>query len=118
MVPPRLAPDSGFILGVGGMFDVRTVSPPGIALIAAFALIYTGISMNQPSMVMAGWVFLAVAVFLQLAYLFLRNWKPRVYAERRPGTFRRALFQLLVDGLPDTSDSTDVSIPELIFDSD
>jgi hypothetical protein len=100
------------------MFDVRTVSPPGIALVAAFALIYTGISTSHPEMVMAGWVFLGVAVFLQLAYLFLRNWKPHVYAERRPGSIRRALFQLLVDGLPEVPEGSTVLSPDLLFDSD
>ncbi len=100
------------------MFDIRTVSPPGIALVAAFTLIYTGISTGHPEMVMAGWVFLGVGVFLQLAYLFLRNWKPRVYAERHQGRFRRSLFQLLVEGLPRNSDGSEVMIPELMFDSD
>ena len=100
------------------MFDVRTVSPPGIALVAAFTLIYTGISTGHPEMVMAGWVFLAVAVFLQMAYLFLRNWKPRVYAERRPGRFHRTLFQLLVDGLPENIEGSEVLLPEVMFDSD
>ncbi len=99
------------------MFDIRTVSPPGIALVAAFALIYAGISMNHPDMVMAGWVFLGVAVLLQLAYLALRNWKPGVHSERRPGPIRRALFQLLVDDLPDLSDAPDTSF-KLLFDSD
>ncbi len=100
------------------MFDIRTVSPPGIALVAAFALIYTGISTSHPEMVMAGWIFLAVAVFLQLAYLFLRNWRPHLYGERRPGRFRRTLFQLLVDGLPEASEGSEVLIPEVRFDSD
>jgi len=100
------------------MFDVRTVSPPGIALVAAFALIYVGISTSHSEMVMAGWVFLGVGVFLQLAYLLLRNWKPHIYAERRPGRFRRSLFQLLVDGLPENSEGSEGLIPELRFDSD
>ncbi len=100
------------------MFDVRTVSPPGIALVAAFALIYTGISTSHPEMVMAGWVFLGVAVFLQLAYLFLRNWKPHVYADTRPGRFHRTLFQLLVDGLPEVPEGSEMLSPELLFDSD
>lgn len=100
------------------MFDVRTVSPPGIALVAAFALIYTGISTNQPTMIMAGWVFLGVAIFLQLAYLFLRNWKPHIYAERRPSGVRRALFQLLVDGLPENPEPLETGIPEILLDSD
>ncbi len=100
------------------MFDIRTVSPPGIALVAAFALIYTGISTSHPEMVMAGWIFLAVGVLLQLAYLFLRNWRPHLYAERRPGRFRRTLFQLLVDGLPQDSEGSEVLIPEVRFDSD
>ena len=103
---------------VAGMFDVRTVSPPGIALVAAFALIYTGISTSHPEMVMAGWVFLGIAVCLQLAYLFLRNWKPHIYAERHPGRFRRSLFQLLVDGLPENPEGSELSIPEIGFDSD
>ena len=100
------------------MFDVRTVSPPGIALVAAFALIYTGISTSHPEMVTAGWIFLGVAVFLQLAYLFLRNWKPHVYAQRRPGSLRRGLFQLLVGGLPETTEGSENLIPEIMFDSD
>ena len=68
-------------------------------------------------MVMAGWIFLGVAVFLQLAYLFLRNWKPHVYAQRGPGSLRRTLFQLLVDGLP-ASEGSENMIPEIMFDSD
>ena len=100
------------------MFDVRTVSPPGIALVAAFALIYTGISTSHQEMVMAGWIFLGVAVFLQLAYLFLRNWKPHVYAQRRPGNLRRALLQLLVDGLPVASEGSENMIPKILLDSD
>ncbi len=99
------------------MFDIRTVSPPGIALVAAFALIYTGIASNRSEMVIAGWVFLAVAIFLQLSYLVLRNWKPRVYAARRPGSLRRALFQLLVDGLPEATELPDTPV-EVLFDSD
>src|SRR5215471_6791385 len=100
------------------MFDVRTVSPPGIALVAAFALIYTGISTSRPEMVMAGWIFLAVAIFLQLAYLFLRNWKPHVYAEHQTGRLHRTLFSLLVDGLPETSYGADGLTAEISFDSD
>ena len=99
------------------MFDIRTVSPPGIALVAAFALIYTGIASNRSEMIMAGWVFLAVAIFLQLSYLVLRNYKPHVYAERRPGSLRRTLFQLLVDGLPEATELPDVPM-ETFFDSD
>ncbi len=108
---------NGFILGVSRMLDVRTVSPPGIALVAAFALIYTGISMNRPEMVVAGWLFVGVAVFLQLAYLVLRNWKPGLRSERRPSSLRRALFQLLVADLPKFSDAPDVPV-EILFDSD
>ncbi len=105
------------ILGVGRMLDIRTVSPPGIALVAAFALIYTGISMNMPEMVIAGWVFLAVAIFLQLAYLLLRNWRPGVRSEQRAGSLRRALFQLLVADLPESAEFAEVpGVP--LFDSD
>jgi len=100
------------------MFDIRTVSPPGIALVAAFALIYTGISTSRPEMVMAGWIFLGIAVFLQLAYLALRNWRPHVYAERRPGGLRRTLFQLLVDGMPEVSEVPEASMSDVHFDSD
>ena len=107
----------GFILGVSRMLDVRTVSPPGIALVAAFALIYTGISMNRPEMVVAGWLFVGVAVFLQLAYLVLRNWNPGLRSERGPGSLRRALFQLLVADFPKFTDAQDVPV-EILFDSD
>jgi len=100
------------------MFDVRTVSPPGIALVAAFALIYTGISTSRPEMVMAGWIFLGVAIFLQLAYLFLRNWKPHTYTEHHTGRLHRTLFQLLVDRLPDTAENSENPITVLTFDSD
>ncbi len=78
------------------MLDIRTVTPPGIALVLAFALVYGGLSMNRPDMVIAGWIFLGVAVFLQIAYLMLRNWKPRSRPEKQSGLVRRGLFHLLV----------------------
>ncbi len=78
------------------MLDIRTVTPPGIALVLAFALIYGGLEMNRAEMVIAGWIFLGVAVFLQIAYLMLRNWKPRARTEKQPGLLRRGLFRLLV----------------------
>ncbi len=99
------------------MLDIRTVSPPGIALVAAFALIYTGISMDRPEMVIAGWVFVAVAIFLQLAYLVLRNWRPRLHDERPAGSLRRALFQLLVADIPESPELAEIPANPL-FDSD
>ena len=86
------------------MLDIRTVTPPGIALVLAFALVYSGLSMNRPEMVVAGWIFLGVAIFLQIAYLLLRNWKPGIRTARQPGPLRRALFRLLVAQLPDGPD--------------
>ena len=94
----------GCILGVDGLLDIRTVTPPGIALILAATLVYTGYSMNRPEMVIAGWVFLAVAVFLQIAYLMLRNWRPSTQTGRGGQRIRRALFRLLVEDLPSLSE--------------
>lgn len=92
------------------MLDIRTVTPPGIALVLAFSLVYAGLSMNRPEMVAAGWIFLGVAVFLQIAYLLLRNWKPNARAARQPGPVHRTLFRLLVADMPDTPN--DVQIEE------
>jgi hypothetical protein len=82
------------------LLDIRTVTPPGIAFILAFALVYSGLSMNNPAMVLAGWVFLVVGIFLQIAYLLLRNWKPRVPTGRQPGRVHSVLFRLLVSNSP------------------
>ncbi len=82
------------------LLDIRTVTPPGIALVLAAALVYSGYSMNRPEIVFAGWIFLAVAVFLQVAYLMLRNWRPSTQTGRGTERVRRALFRLLVEDLP------------------
>ncbi len=73
--------------------------------------------MSRPEMVVAGWVFVGVAVFLQLAYLVLRNWKPGVHREQRPGPLRRALFRLLVADLSEPPETLEVS-GETLLDSD
>ncbi len=54
------------------MWDIKSVTPPGIALVLAFLLIYWGSSGNNLMLTIAGWVFLGVALFLQLSYLFAR----------------------------------------------
>ncbi len=87
-----------------GLLDIRTVTPPGIALVLAAALVYSGYSMNRPEIVVAGWIFLAVAVFLQVAYLMLRNWRPSTQTVKGNERVRRALFRLLVEDLPSLSE--------------
>ena len=50
---------------------VATTAPP-VALILGFVLVFSGIASNSQMMVQAGWVFVAVGVALQLAYLASR----------------------------------------------
>ena len=73
------------------MFDFKSVTPPGIALVLSFLFLYWGILGDNAMLKNAGWIFLAVAVFLQLTYLLARY---RTNS-KRPG-FKTSLNSLTI----------------------
>lgn len=54
------------------MLDIKSPTPPSVALILAGLLIYYGFVMNIPFMILAGGLFILVGLFLQVLYLRTR----------------------------------------------
>jgi len=51
------------------LLDIKSPTPPSVALILAGLLIYYGIVMEVPFLVLAGGLFIVVGLFLQVLYL-------------------------------------------------